>query len=128
MKGVDFVTIGDRIRNQRELMGITQTDLANKVKISKQTLHKYEKNIITNIPSDKIEEIAKILNVTPAYLMGWIDNLNNFEDNSLKSDFIVDLLSDIQLTNHVKKLQMLCPEHRQTIFDNIDFWYEKEGH
>lgn len=109
-------------------MGITQTDLANKVKISKQTLHKYEKNIITNIPSDKIEEIAKILNVTPAYLMGWIDNLNNFEDNSLKSDFIVDLLSDIQLTNHVKKLQMLCPEHRQTIFDNIDFWYEKEGH
>jgi repressor LexA len=128
LKGVDFVTIGDRIRNQRELMGITQTDLANKVKISKQTLHKYEKNIITNIPSDKIEEIAKILNVTPAYLMGWIDNLNNFEDNSLKSDFIVDLLSDIQLTNHVKKLQMLCPEHRQTIFDNIDFWYEKEGH
>lgn len=122
------MTIGDRIRNQRELIGITQTDLANKVKISKQTLHKYEKNIITNIPSDKIEEISKVLNVTPAYLMGWIDNLNNFEDDSLKSDFIVDLLSDIQMTNYVKKLQALCSEHRQTIFDNIDFWYEKEGH
>lgn len=122
------MTIGERIRNQRELIGITQTDLANKVKISKQTLHKYEKNIITNIPSDKIEEIAKVLDVTPAYLMGWIDNLNNFEDDSLKSDFIVDLLSDIQMTNYVKKLQMLCLEHRQTIFDNIDFLYEKEGH
>lgn len=122
------MTVGDRIRNQRELLGITQTDLANRVKISKQTLHKYEKNIITNIPSDKIEEIAKVLNTTPAYLMGWIDNLSNFEDNSLKADFIIDLLSDISLTNHVKKLQNLCPEHRQTIFDNIDFWYEKEGH
>ena len=40
---------------------------------SKQTLYKYENNIITNIPSDKIEAAAKIGNVSPAYLMGWDD-------------------------------------------------------
>ena len=122
------MTVGDRIRKQRELAGITQTDLANMVKVSKQTLNKYEKNTITNIPSDKIEEIAKVLNISPAYLMGWVDNLNSFEDGSSKPDFIVDLLSNNSLTEHVKKLQLLNGEHQQTIFDNIDYWYDKEGH
>lgn len=122
------MTIGDRIRKQRELAGISQTDLAEKVKISKQTLYKYENNIVTNIPSDKVEEIAKILNLSPAYLMGWIDNLDNFNDNSKKSDFVVDMLSDASLMEHVKKLQDLNKEHQQTIFDNIDYWHEKEGH
>lgn len=122
------MTIGDRIRQQRELLGIAQTDLAKRVNISKQTLHKYEKNIVTNIPSNKIEEISQALNTSPAYLMGWIDNLNNFDDNSSKADFVVDLLSDAPLVMHIKKLQALNSEHRQTIFDNIDYWYEKEGH
>lgn len=67
------MTIGNRIRKQRESFGLSQTELAEKVKISKQTLYKYENNIITNIPSDKIEEIAKYLCVSPAYLMGWED-------------------------------------------------------
>lgn len=65
------MTIGDRIRKERELADISQTDLAEKIKISKQTLYKYEKNIITNIPSDKIEAIAKALNISESYLMGW---------------------------------------------------------
>lgn len=65
------MTIGDRIRRQRENLGLTQTELAEKVSISKQTLYKYEMNIITNIPSDKLEHIGKILDVSPSYLMGW---------------------------------------------------------
>lgn len=65
------MTIGDRIRKQRELLGLSQTELAEKIKVSKQTLYKYEKNIITNIPLDKIEEISKILGISEIYLMGW---------------------------------------------------------
>ena len=69
------MTIGDRIKKQRELLGISQVELAEKMKVSKQTLYKYENNIITNIPSDKIEIIGKVLEVSPSYLMGWEDNL-----------------------------------------------------
>lgn len=65
------MTIGDRIRATRLAQGIAQIDLANSAHISKQTLYKYESNIITNIPSDKIERIARYLDVTPGYLMGW---------------------------------------------------------
>lgn len=63
--------IGDRIKKCREILDISQTELAEKAGISKQTLYKYENNIITNIPSDKIEKLASLLKTTPAYLMGW---------------------------------------------------------
>ena len=39
--------------------------------MSRQTIQRYESGVIGNIPYDKIEGIAKALNVTPGYLMGW---------------------------------------------------------
>lgn len=65
------MTKGQRIKIKREELGIGQTELAEKLKISKQTLYKYENDIVTNIPSDKVEEIASALNCTPGYIMGW---------------------------------------------------------
>lgn len=71
------MTIGSRIKKLRQEENIFQVELAQKVGISKQTLYKYENDIITNIPSDKIELIAKELNTTPAYLMGWKEDNEN---------------------------------------------------
>lgn len=68
------MTIGERIKSIRDRLHISQVDFADKLNISKQTLYKYENNIITNIPSDKIEAIAIIGNVSPAYIMGWEDS------------------------------------------------------
>lgn len=62
---------GERIRQLRESLNISQTELAAKIDVSKQTLYKYENNIVTNIPSDKIEAIARALNVSPSYIMSW---------------------------------------------------------
>lgn len=70
------MTIGDRIKIARKKIGMKQSELATLTKISKQSIYKYENNIITNIPSDKIEAIASTLQTTPAYLMGWIDSPN----------------------------------------------------
>ena len=67
------MTVGERLKQLREKSGMSQVDFATKINVSKQTLYKYENNIITNIPSDKIEAAAKIGNVSPAYLMGWSD-------------------------------------------------------
>lgn len=64
-------TIGNRIKKSREEKQLTQEELAKYINSTKQTIYKYENNIITNIPSDKIENIAKALNISPAYLMGW---------------------------------------------------------
>lgn len=65
------MTLGDRLKMLRISSDISQVDLAERLNVSKQTLYKYENNIITNIPSDKIEAAAKVFNVSPSYLMGW---------------------------------------------------------
>lgn len=83
------MTVGDRIKEARTQKDISQVDLAYMIGVTKQLLYKYECNIITNIPSDKIELIAKVCGVSPAYLMGWADHshpqLAPFDDQLLKA-------------------------------------------
>ena len=62
---------GERIRDLRKEKGITQSEMAKLLRTTKQTISKYEKGIVTNIPSDRIEEIARILGTTPEYILGW---------------------------------------------------------
>lgn len=77
MKEVCPVTVGERIKALRDRLDISQVDFADKINVSKQTLYKYENNLITNIPSDKIEAVAKLANVSPAYIMGWENPTSN---------------------------------------------------
>ncbi len=71
------MTVGDRIKRGRISVGLSQTELAERIGVSKQTLYKYENNIITNIPSDKIKDLARILGITPSILMGWEEREKN---------------------------------------------------
>lgn len=80
------MTIGDRIREKRKDRRMTQEELAELSKTTKQNINKYENNVITNIPSDKIERIAKVLSVSPAYLMGWTEN----NEETMKSATTLD--------------------------------------
>lgn len=65
------MSIGQILKNRRLELGYTLEDIAKKIGTSKQTIQRYEAGIISNIPSDKIEALAKVLQITPAYLMGW---------------------------------------------------------
>lgn len=93
------MTIGERLKQSREKMGMSQVDLATKLNISKQSLYKYENDIITNIPSDKIEEAASILNVSPSYIMGWIELDNRFSEKETKEKNRNKLAQNIQTFN-----------------------------
>lgn len=76
------MTVGERIKDLREKLRMSQVEFADRINVSKQTLYKYENNIITNIPSDKIEAAAKIGNISPAYLMGWDNNVGPITNGS----------------------------------------------
>lgn len=65
------MAIGDRIRECRISKRKTLEQVADAVGVSRQTMSRYETGVIGNIPSDKIEAIAKYLNTTPSSLMGW---------------------------------------------------------
>lgn len=71
--------IGEKIKSLRTKHGITQEELATAAGTKKQTIHKYETGIISNIPASKIKAIADKLGTTPAYLMGWEDANIPFE-------------------------------------------------
>ena len=69
---------GQRIKELREKYKMTQEQLATKLGTSKQTVFKYETGLITNIPSDKVEMMAKIFHVSPAYIMDWDEPSNGY--------------------------------------------------
>lgn len=78
------MTIGERIKSTREKLGISQVGLADKIGEKKQTLYKYENNIITNIPIEKIELIASALHTTPAFIMGWVETVETLPKNIIQ--------------------------------------------
>ena len=92
------MTVGDRIKLRRQELGFSQTEVADKIEVSKQTLYKYENNIVTNIPSNKLELLASLLNTTPSYLMGWNDEITIPDSENiipLPTTYTVPLLGEI---------------------------------
>ncbi len=80
-----MMTIGEKIKSLRIKANLTQEELAIAADTTKQTIHKYETGIITNIPASKIKALADRLSTTPAFLMGWDEpsvattkNLSNY--------------------------------------------------
>lgn len=100
------MTVGERIKEVREKTGMSQVDFADKINVSKQTLYKYENNLITNIPSDKIESVAKVGGVSPAYLMGWEEIDSRFSGREA-SDEIYRKFADNIERHHGKEKELL---------------------
>ncbi|MBF0710366.1 MULTISPECIES: helix-turn-helix domain-containing protein [unclassified Gemella] len=65
------MTVGGKIKELRLKKNYTLDHLGKMVNISRQTLHKYEQGIISNIPKEKIETLANALGTSPSYLYGW---------------------------------------------------------
>lgn len=65
--------ISDRILNLFEKRGISYGDLSKETGIPKSALQRYATGETVKIPLPRLEAIAKALNTTPAYLMGWED-------------------------------------------------------
>ena len=67
--------LSKNIKKLRKERKMTLDELAAKIGTSKQTIHRYENGIISNIPSEKVEQLATALGVTPAELMGWNEQI-----------------------------------------------------
>ena len=67
--------VGKRIRNIRQLRGYSQEGLAEIVGTTKQSIYKYETGLVSNIPLKKFRAIAKALDVSPEFLMGYTDEI-----------------------------------------------------
>ena len=65
------MTVGDRIKQCRESLGLSVEELAKLLGKHRATIYRYESNDIEKFPTDVLEPLATVLQTTPAYLMGW---------------------------------------------------------
>jgi transcriptional regulator with XRE-family HTH domain len=71
-KEVLLMNVGERIKQRRLELGLSQDELAKKVGYkSRSSINKIE--LSRDLPLRKVELMAKALDTTPGYLMGWSD-------------------------------------------------------
>lgn len=73
----------DNIRKYRIKRGYTLEELAKLIGTTRQNINRYEQGLTTNIPLEKIEQLAKVFNVHPGVLMGWKDDSEPTEKEKL---------------------------------------------
>jgi len=109
------MTQGERIKNARISRNLSQDQLAKIIGTTKQTIFKYENDIITNIPRDKIIGLSNALNISISYLIMGVDA------EKASSDTFAGLNERIKIFNS------LSPEDQAQAMDYMRFLSEKEG-
>lgn len=91
-----------QIAEARKLRNITQAELAEKMRTTKQTIQRYETNQV-NIRMDKMIEMSEILNVSLAYLLG----MSSKPELSEASDMVpVPLLDSIAAGTSIEMIDV----------------------
>ena len=103
------MSVGQRIKAARERKDLTLDEVARRCETTKQTIFKYENEIVTNIPYDKIVLLSKALDVTPSYLFGWEVKQNSPSEPELTEGerFLIDLFRRVPEENQQMVLKMI---------------------
>lgn len=106
------MTTGQRIKNRRKNIGFSAEKLAELLGVSPATIYRYESGDIEKVPGDRLGAIAKALQTTPAFLMGWGDDVasNNVNTVSLPYD-------DGVFPQLLKTYQELNADGRQKVYE-----------
>lgn len=97
------MTMGQRIKELRERKGLTQKQLAELLGYkSKSSVTHIESG--RDIPRQMVAELAKLLDTTPGYLMGWEDERNAIIHN------MIDQLTDEQVNCVLEYLEKLVDD------------------
>lgn len=84
--------VGERIRARRKAVGVSADKLAEAIGVSRSTIFRYENGAIEKLPLDILVPIAAALFTTPEYLMGWTNDLNDYDDPDLIGSIRPELL------------------------------------
>ena len=114
--------IGDRIKQRRIELGLSQDELATMLGYkSRSSINKIERDG-QNLPQPKITQIARALNVKPSYIMGWEQESGVFY--GIDSKFFGKQEVHVLLTEEelalIKKYRQLDADGKADINDLID--------
>lgn len=64
--------VGQKIRERRQELGLSGTEVAERMGVAVSTIYRYESNGIKNMGIDKLALLAEILKVSPVEIMSWM--------------------------------------------------------
>ena len=87
----------NRLKELRKEKGLTQTDLAELLEVTKLTIHNWE-NGVSSIKSDRLKKLCEIFDVDVPYLLGY-DTVKN--ETSLKASVLNEVLEKLREINNM---------------------------
>lgn len=107
----------DKILARRTELGLSLDQVADRVGVSKTTIMRWENGDISNMRRDKINKLAQALQVSPAYLMGWTDEINGAIPDTLNMDDDFQVIHRAYQENWGEKEKIKFKELMKIAFD-----------
>lgn len=95
--------IGNRIRQRRKELGLSVDELADRINKNRATIYRYENGEVDKLPIDVFEPLARELDTSPAFLLGW----NNTKDKEFLNKISSLHLSDEEKDKILEYIQFL---------------------
>ena len=108
--------IGDRIRERRTALGLTQRELAQRLGLTSKAAISTVENNKEDMTTERIRKYAAALNTTPQYLMGWVDRPDRPQEQ-----IVIDVTPTIDIMRkNMPYYEDDTAEIAQEIFENKD--------
>lgn len=114
------MTIGDKIKQRRIELGLSQDELAKKCGYkSRSSINKIE--LARDLPLNKVEKMAYALDVKPSYLMGWEDDIES------KAELAADIyFNDDNITSFIEIYKKLNENNKNDLYLYANFLLSKQ--
>lgn len=125
--------MADRIKERRKAMGFTQTELGEKLGLQASAIAKYENGRVENIKRSTIADMAKVLECSPAYLMGWSDFVEDVDGNekynvyvnvpasSANEAIFVAMKGMLEITGYKEMAKSLTQDEALELYKSLNF-------
>ena len=128
MSEKELTELIEKIKLRRLELGLSYQELSDLTGINKSTLQRYEPGFIKKVPINQVQIIAKALNVTPGYLMGWENNKENqtYYLNPEAAKMAQEIYDNPQYKVLFDATKKLKPESIKEVMKFIDYQKAKE--
>lgn len=102
--------VGQRIRERRVMLGLSQQQMADMIGVTYQQTHKYERGI-NRISAGRLYEIAQVLRVPVGYFFEGLDKAPGQEELTARQRLCLELarnFSQIENERHQEALSQLA--------------------
>lgn len=113
--------VGEKIKERRTALGMSQRDLAERMGYSNHSTVARVESGSVDLPQSKVAKFADALSTTPAYLMGW-----EKEPEDL-AELTATILQDTDLLKSIEKYLSLSAPDQKAVRALIDALAEKDA-